>query len=361
MVRNTKVEEAVQLVLGDLDNAIAENPLTYPSTEARRKCDEVLGHRSGSVRLASIFLTAYSVIDADWDFRSIPTGIRGQFGDKLLSENFNRRHVTIHKSITAFGENLGWKGNVTKFDLSTDDRFSSLVAYLAKASADTRRKMVSYFASFSADSVFVPQALPAVSRNVLTFARAKHLFSMLLDLRTEGHVQQFLIAALLRVHRERHGLEIRTHHPHASDTFDETAGDIEEFRAGELNAAYEVTVRPDWKNRLSDFRAKMDQYCLFKYVIIASDVNSDDELSSSEELLRFIEPTGRDIAIVDITDFVTVFLAELSALEIRESVNVCYAMLMNCDLCGRSDFIQAYRDVVDAWLDMATEDLPDDD
>ncbi|MEF2231930.1 MAG: hypothetical protein V3571_13445 [Pseudodesulfovibrio sp.] len=353
MVRNTRVEEAVQLVLGDLDNAIAENPLNYPSTEARRKCDDALSHRSGSVRLASIFLTAYSVIDTGWDFKSIPIGIRGQYGDKLLSENFNRRNVTIHKSITAFGENLGWKGNVTRFDLSTDERFSSLVAYLANASAETRRKMVSYFAATSAISVFVPQALPAVSPDVLTFARAKNLFNMLLKLRTEGHVQQFLIAALLKIHRDRHGLEVRTHHPHASDTFDETAGDIEEFHAGELNAAYEVTVRPDWKNRISDFRAKMDNYGLTKYVIIASDVNSDDKLSSPEELLRFVEPIGRDIAIVDIIDFVAVFLAELSAKEIRDSVNACYTMLMNCDLCGRSDFIQAYRGVVDAWLDTA--------
>jgi len=353
MVRNTKVEEAVYLVLGDLDAAIAKNPLTYPSTEARRKCDEALKHRSGSVRLASIFLTAYSVVDREWDFKSVPTGVRGQYGDKLLSENFTRRHVTVHQSITAFGENLGWKGNVAQFDLSTDDRFSSFVAYLAKASADTRRKMVSYFGHVAAASVFVPQALPPVSQDVLTFARAKHLFGMLLDLQTEGHVQQFLIASLLKVHRGRHGIEIRTHHPHASDTFDRTAGDIEEFRTGELAAAYEVTVRPDWKNRVSDFLAKMDRYGLSKYVIIASDVNCDDRLSSPQALLSFVEPTGRDIAIVDLDDFVAVFLAELSAGEIRESVNACYAMLMCNELCGRSDFIQAYRDVVDAWLDTA--------
>ena len=146
-------------------------------------------------------------------------------------------------------------------------------------------------------------------------------------------------------------MEIRTHHPHASDKFDETAGDIEEFHEGRLVRAYEVTVRADWKNRLSAFRGKMDRYSLTKYVIIAGGVNTDEELAEPARLITFLKPTGRDIAVVDIHDVSMVMAAELTAVELREVVNLSFDFLCQKSLCGRADFQDAYRDVVDRWLD----------
>jgi len=252
------------------------------------------------------------------------------------------------------GENLGWKGNVSRFRLSEDKRFAELVAELGSASVLERRAALSYLAQKFADSQSIPKALPPVGADVLTFARAKELIGRIIAEPSEGYIQQFMVAALLDVHRRRVGNEIRTHHPHAADTFDQTAGDIEEFGNGALIGACEVTVRADWKNRLPDFRKKMDTAGLAKYVIIASAVNSSPELADAAKLLAFLEPVGRDIAVVDIDDFVHVFCAELSATEIRDAVNLCHAHLQNPRLGARRSYQSAFSSIVEDWLDAAT-------
>lgn len=353
MPRNIKIENSVKFFINLLDSSINESALPLPNTDIRKVCDEVLSHRSGSVRLASVFLTTYSLFDDTWNYSTVPTGIRGTFGDKLFAEQLNRRFVTFHKSITAFGENLGWKGNVSNVNLRNDPRFNNFLSFLNNLDKETREKIVNYFAYRVSESIYKSKPLPPVSSDVLTFTKSKLLFNNLVSLPTEGHVPQFLIASLLKIHRDRYGYEIRTHHPHASDTFDDTAGDIEELHNGLIVSAYEVTTRPDWKNRLSDFTAKMDKFGLNKYIIIASDVNIDSDLSSPQKLLSFVEPTGRDLAILDIHDVISVFSAELSSIEIRRCVNYCYDLLLNPTYCGRHDIIELYRNAVDAWIDEA--------
>lgn len=355
MARNDKVEAAAQLALKRVDAFIGGAKVKLPSAGARKACDRQAEHRSGSVRIASLFLACYAAVDETWDCERVPTGIRGQFGDKLLGEQLSQRSVTLHNATTAFGENLGWKGNVANVRLSNDPRFSTFCAVLAKAKPAERALIADYMAAKFAESRREVKPLPSVGDDVLTFARAKQLFQGLLSLPTEGHVQQFVIAAMLAIHRRRYGAEVRTHHPHASDKFDETAGDIEEFHDGRLIRAYEVTVRPDWKNRLSAFRGKMDKYGLAKYVIIAGGVNADDELAEPARLITFLKPTGRDIAVVDIHDVAMVMGAELSASELREVVNLAYDLLGRKELSGRAEFQEGYRAVVDKWLDQSAK------
>jgi hypothetical protein len=351
MTRNEKVEKAVSAAIERTDCFIGGGKLQLPSAASRKVCDAQISHRSGSVRLASLFLAFYSMGDPRWGCDSVPKGIRGQYGDKMLAEQLTERCVTLHDAITAFGENLGWKGNVVNVRLSRDPRFSAFCQMLKNADKDERKRIADYLAAKFAESRREAMPLPPVGDDILTFSRAKGLFERMLSLSTEGHVQQFLVAAMLAVHRGRYGLEIRTHHPHASDRFDETAGDIEEFRNGDLLRAYEVTVRPDWKNRLSNFRAKMDKFGLSKYVIIAGNVNSDEELAVPAKLIAFLKPIQRDIAVVDIHDVAMVMAAELTALELRRVVNLGYDLLCQKNLCGRSEFQEAYRKVVDVWLD----------
>jgi hypothetical protein len=356
VARNIVVEEAVRLILDRLDSFISHETVALPRPSFRKACDAQLAHRSGSVRLASLFLAYYSVRDASWNCESVPTGIRGQYGDKLLAEELTRKHVTLHDAITAFGENLGWKGNVANVRLFSDPRFADFAKALSQATPAERNAMADYMCSRFAHSRREMQPLPPVGDDVLTFAKAKQLFSLLLALPSEGHVQQFLVAAMLSVHRQRYGIEIRTHHPHAADKYDATAGDIEELHDGYVIRAYEVTVRPDWKNRLSVFRAKMDKWKLPKYVIIADRVNADEELAEPANLIRFLNPVGRDIAVVDIRDLAIVIAAELSARELRAVVNLGYDYLAQPKLCGRAEFLDTYRRVVDQWLDERSQD-----
>jgi len=350
--RNPHVEAAVTAAVGRIDTVLADDTLRtpLPSKSQRRACEDQLS-RSGSIRLASLFLAFYALEDSTWDFRSVPTGVRGKYGDKLLSEELSRRHITLHDAIVAFGENLGWKGNVREFDLSTDPRFEKFCGSLEAASPTERATMASYLAARFAESRREAPPLPAVGDDVLTFARSRVLFSRLLALSTEGHVQQFIVSAMLRTARAPFGIEVRTHHPHAADKFDRTAGDIEEFYQSQLLRAYEVTVRADWKTRLSSFRSKMDRFGLHKYVIIASSVNEDEDLRVPADLLAFLAPLERDIAVVDIEDFINVFAAQMSARQLREAVNLTYEYLVTPALCGRVEFQEAYVAEVNEWLD----------
>ena len=111
--------------------------------------------------------------------------------------------------------------------------------------------------------------------------------------------------------------------------------------------------RPDWKNRISDFRAKMDSAGLRKCTIIASNVTTDEELAEPASMIRFLEPYGRDIAVVDIHELVDVFAMELSADELRAAINQAHSYLTAPRLCGRADIIVRFSASIAAWLDQA--------
>jgi hypothetical protein len=185
----------------------------------------------------------------------------------------------------------------------------------------------------------------------LSYARSLRLCEQLLSIPSEGHIQQFLVAAFLEVHRRRFGHQITTHHPHASDKFDGTTGDIEEFRDYQLVAAYEVTVRNDWKNRLADFGKKVTDGKLPKYVIFAAGVRLDSDLHPASKLVEFVERLPFDLAVVDLSDFFSVFCAELYRDEIALSFNRAYELLSDPRLSGRDDFLKKFRVVTDRWLE----------
>lgn len=356
MTRNVSVEKAVQIILERLDTITSGGALGAPApSNIQGILSTQLDNSGGSVRLASIFLTAYSLVEPGWDYRSVPIGIRGQHGDKRLAGALTERHVTLHKNITAFGENLGWKGNVRSFDLSNDPRFSSYLKEISKFSTPQREALLNHAVWKLSESRIVPKALPPLPSSYLSYVRCLDLCERILDIPSEGHIQQFLVAAFLEVHRKRYGHTIATHHPHASDTFDGTSGDIEEFRDGTLVAAYEVTVRNDWKNRLSDFGKKSRKGNLSKYIIIASNVRSDAHLYPAASLMNFLSNLDYDLAVIDIEDFFSVFCAELRREELAAAFNLAYEHLVDNKLCGRQDFQEAYKAITDAWLESTSE------
>lgn len=351
-MRNTYVEKAVDLIISLFDKLSQGEALgNPPSTSVKSLFNTHMASHGGSVRLASVFLTAYCTLDKDWDFTSVPTGTRGQYGDKKLACALTTRHVTFHKSITAFGENLGWKGNVKEFDLSKDGRFWPYLAQVKSLNKADREALLNHAVWVLFESRVVPKALPPLPSHYLSYANSLALCERLLGIPSEGHIQQFLVAAFLQVHRRRYSHRIATHHPHASDKFDGTYGDIEEFKDDRLVAAYEVTVRPDWKNRLADFGKKAAGGNLAKYVIFASNVRSDSALCPAEHLVSYVEKLSYDLAVVDIKDFFAVFCAELSKEDIALAFNTTYEFLCNPALSGRDDFQKEFLAATDKWLD----------
>ncbi len=331
-----------------------------PKPEHRRACDTLLETKAASVRTAALFLMYYWLEEPAWDSDRVPVGARGEYGDKLLCEELTVRHITLHGPIIAFAENLGWKGNVAagNIHLLQDTRFNEFLTTVAGSAGNPTevKQVADYLAYRFAESKTEPKPLPEVGPEVLTYLRAKELFHRLLSMKTEGYVQQFMIAALLHEYRRRHTIEVKTHRPHAADRYDDTAGDIEEWHDGRLIRAYEVTVRDDWKNRISGFKNKMGKFGLSRYIIIAAGINADPELSTPAKMALKINPSGEDksvvdIAIVDITDVINFLCAELSPAELLGAVNKAHAYLSDRQLSGKDEFKSAYRKVVDKWLD----------
>ncbi len=355
---NVLVARAVNKALERVDVFLGGEKVDLPRPAHRRACQELLDKKSASVRTATLFLVFYWLEDPAWDRDSVPSGARGRYGDKKLCEELTNRSITLHGAITAYGENLGWKGNVRSKNirLSGDDRFRHFLESVADAGADPREvgRVADYLAQRFAESKREATPLPPVGADVLTFVRAKVLFHRLIALPSEGHIQQFLIAALLREYRRRASLEITTHHPHAADASDDTAGDIEERRDGQLVRAYEVTARDDWKNRISNFKKKMDRFGLSKYVIIAAGVNADSAWKVPATMALALEPYGRDIAVVDILDVVHCLAVELTPPELRAAVNQTFVYLSDRKLSGRHDFKELFTNAVQDWLDSAS-------
>lgn len=351
--RNVNVEKAVELLVSLVDCSIDGKSTGKPAGRVLKEIfdSHIDQQHGGSVRLACAFLAAYSVVDSNWDHASVPTGVRGQHGDKRLGNYLTSRQVTFHKNVTAFGENLGWKGAVKQFDLSRDTRFSKYLKSLALLSQEEKNTLLRHIAWRIASSRVVPQALPPLPADYLSYARSLSLCEALLAVPSEGHIQQFLVASFLEVHRRRFGHTITTHHPHAADKFDGTKGDIEEFRDYTLIAAYEVTVRRDWKNRLSDFAGKALEGAISKYVIFAAGVRDDPELCPAKNLIEYVKDLPFDLAIVDIKDFFSVFCAELSREEIGWAFNRTYSLLSDPKLSGRNDILEKYRVTTGGWLE----------
>jgi hypothetical protein len=358
--RNPTVERAVRKALERVDQFITGTTLNLPEREYRNACDALFfgtGRKRGksaSVKTALLFLMFYWLEDPSWDVDTPPVAWRGPQGDKLLCTGLSERQITMHNAIKAFGENLGTKGDVGTKHLATDTRFRDFLSAVQPAPPEQRRLIADYFAQKFAESKQVVSPLPPVGAHVLTYARAKVLFHQLVASPSEGHIQQFLIAALLYEYRRREAIIVVTHHPHAADKFSKFAGDIEESKEGERQRAYEVTVRPDWKTNVLKYRDKMDEFRLKKYVIIASNINTDEEWKVPAVMLEKLDKVGRDIAVVDIIDVVHFLAAELTAEELRAAVNKAYSFLTDLQLCGRADFIEMYRGIVQHWLDTAT-------
>lgn len=82
-MRNLFVQQAVDLLISLVDRLTEGQVLGAPTSRAIKEIYDVHAQsHGGSIRLACAYLAAYSTIDKNWDFDSIPTGTRGQYGDK---------------------------------------------------------------------------------------------------------------------------------------------------------------------------------------------------------------------------------------------------------------------------------------
>ena len=338
--------DAVAAAVDQIRITDPDRPVQIPAG-LRALLDRVLDQKHASEKPALLFLLSYKLLNPHWDLRRVPTGWRP--ADKILCGLLTELSLTLHGNITAYGENLGIKGGADKYDLF--DR--PLLGGALKALADEPsmiRLAFEYVAWRFRASFREPLRIEPLSPDELTYTKALTKADNLLLTESGGHLPQFLVAALLRAFHSqwKTGLHIVTHHPHASDTSDRVAGDVEVQRPdGRVVEAYEVTVRPDWKNRRQDLLKKMQKHGLGRYHVLCLIPERDGELATPEALHNYMSPLGQDISVVDIRAFVADQLMGLTRDMRAAAFAYLEAFIRDPKLCGVPELERKLKQILE--------------
>jgi hypothetical protein len=334
--------KAATFALDRIDSFKVGSPPPAIDKDLRAAIDAMMGRANKSDRPALLFLAAYKHLHPEHDADDVPSGWRPV--DKNLCVALTERGLTLHGNITSYAENMGIKGQASSFSLFSRKPLGDILKMMQ---ANKNAKAVLDYVAWLFAQSYREEAEPVdLGKGYLTFIRAEQVCLELLGKPTQGHIQQFLIAALLTAYHSDPGWEVRTHHPHGSDKSDKTAGDVEVFDDSEkLVEAYEVTVRPDWKNRKADLRAKAEANRPAAYILVC-ERTGDPDLEAPENLESFMTSVGGDIAVIDIRAFVSVLLVQLDSEGRKRALQTLQALVRDKDLCGVPDYI----DLVDQIL-----------
>lgn len=325
-------DDAIDLAIDAIKQACAETA-SECNEILRSKIDFLLNHKTNSDKPALLFLLAYQKVRPSWDMRRVPPSWRP--GDKKLCTELTEMSLTLHGNITSYGENMGIKGDASGYDFferrpnlgavlrEVDDNPSSLdggLAYLAYRFKKSYKKLEIHLEENSSGFVF---------------CNMMKLIDDLLRVPSNGHFPQFLIASLLEALYEQLRVDYRviTHHPNASDKSDNCAGDVEVFSDGNLNEAYEVTVRPDWANRTQDLLKKMAKFQLKQYTVLCV-ARDNIDLTSTDGQKKLFGKLGQDIAVVDLHSFCYTLNGMLSLRGRQRCTEILREYLLNKKLCG---------------------------
>jgi hypothetical protein len=347
-VVNSPAPQAVQRALGEVREVNARGDAPSIGSEVKRLLDAVLDRTiPASDKPALLFLLAYKAENPNWILSKVPTGWRP--ADKVLCTALTEMNLTLHGNITAYGENMGIKGDAAGYNLFGRKRLGDALKYLEAHPPDVLPAL-RYVAWRFRRSYRAPVKIAALSPKDLTYTRALAKAAKLVVEESGGHFPQFLVAGLLRAFHLQWGTgrDVATHHPHAADTSDRFAGDIEEVdEDGQVLDAYEVTVRPDWKNRRPDLLKKMRKFSLSRYTVVCLIQPQDPDLSSPAARHRYMAPLGQDIAVVDIRAFVESLLTTLTRENRAAAFRYLEEYIQDRDLCGIPDLVDKLKRILE--------------
>jgi len=348
-ISSNNIAKAVDNALSDIDDFNTKSKTLVPPSKLSIEICNRIAEKPNGTRIACLLFAYYSIEDMDYEFDLLPAGTRGVRGDKKLCTGLKR--LKTDWRMTAAFEAVGTKSNVKNIKLTDMPKFSEFLAHIKSLNKSERVKLAEYLSWKASQTIKLDSNIPPLDAKFLTYYKAQDIFYKMISTKSGGYIQQFMVAALLKHHRARYGNIITTHNPNAADKYDGTAGDIEEFRAENLVSAYEVTVRPDWKSRIYDFTDKMERHNLSRYVIIASNIRDDEVWGKPATSIIELNSYSKDIAVIDILDFVNVFLAELNNNEITEVLKTIDTYLKSPKLSNNTKYIKMYHEIVEKWLE----------
>jgi hypothetical protein len=256
----------------------------------------------------------------------------------------------LHENITSFGENMGSKGNAAGFNLFERPRLGLALRYFQDHPREVGSALA-YVAQRFKDSFREPVGIAAPGADDLIFTKALKIADELIYTDSGGHFPQFLVAGLLKAFHEQleTGLVVRTNHPNASDKFGGAAGDVEVATAdaSKVLEGYEVTVRPDWKNRKPDLLKKMRAFGLLEYNVICLMEGEDAGLADPGKLHEYMAELGQDISVVDIRAFAAVMLQLLDRDHRKQAFAHVEEYVRDPKLSGVPEYVERLKAILE--------------
>ncbi|WP_326829055.1 hypothetical protein OIE13_30535 [Streptosporangium sp. NBC_01810] len=198
----------------------------------------------------------------------------------------------------------------------------------ASEDADIRQveEAFTYFAEGVALLARPLPPMPSLATRNLTFPRVTSLLEKLLSKGSKGAYEQLIVAALLSaVASEEGSLRVETKNINASDASAGTTADIQVWRRGVLEEAFEVTAN-NWRTKIKQAAEARQDRDLHRVHIIAS-VNSISEGEIEKALSESSLSKNVDLSVLDVRHESRSLVARLSRPGRRTALETLYEYL----------------------------------
>lgn len=319
-----RAENAAALIVERLTSLVGEPPVlrTPVPVIAREWLDDLLGH-ADAYRDATLAILAFPVAAGQlMDIRLAPPSRRG------VTQRLTRvcESLSIPCRKDAF-QTLG-KGN-KRLDGLDRESWRHLVTWAStEASLDEVTAAFRYFAEGMAALARPLPPIPELITRRLTFPALAALFDQLLDRPSRGAHEQFILAALLSAAAEADGtFRVETKSLNATDASAGTAADIQIWRRGVLEEAFEVSANR-WQVKILQAAETLERVDLPRIHVIAG-----SGLATGVDIIHTLADegvgAGADVSVLDIRHEIRSVMARLGRPSREVALRVLYSYLKN--------------------------------
>jgi len=319
-----RAEDAAALIEQSLTSLVAEPPATRtpaPAT-ARDWLDDLLAH-ADTYRDATLAILAFPVAAGELlDIRLAPPSRRG------VTQRLTRvcEGLSIPCRKDAF-QTLG-KGNQRLDGLDRESWRHLLTWASTEASLEAVTAAFRYFAEGMAALARPLPPMPELITRRLTFPALAALFDQLLARPSRGAHEQFILAALLSAAAEADGtFRVETKPLNAADASARTVADIQVWRRGVLEEAFEVSANR-WQVKVLQAAETLERSDLPRIHVIAG-----AGLATGVDIIHTLADegvdAGADVSVLDIRHEIRSVMARLGRQSRKVALQVLYGYLKN--------------------------------
>lgn len=290
---------------GEAERAVME-PLVPADLRAdiQAVLDSYTSNTKKSYRSALVVQLGYGLAaDEPMDLTQRPSGSRGATGvagrtGSLLKEHHVATVPDSHQNIAKNNPNMA-RGNFPAFDNVL--RWASE----PERTKDELRAVFDYACCSIARTARPVSPMPDVDQGKLTFAAVMTLFNEMLEAKSGGAHEQYIVAALLEADAGQSATEqyVETKNINTSDKSARSPADVQLKRKGRVDEAFEVTAN-EWTEKTSPGSEKIRAFDLSRLHVVA-------RVSDYTSMLKELGKQADDISVLEVRGFVATYAARL--------------------------------------------------